>query len=92
MDIDVNSLARLARLELHHDELQALRSDLERIVTYVKTLDDLALDPSEGESTDAGMVQNAWRGDEVGSHLARQRLLANAPDHDGETFVVPRVV
>jgi aspartyl-tRNA(Asn)/glutamyl-tRNA(Gln) amidotransferase subunit C len=37
-------------------------------------------------------VVNAFRDDEVRASLPRERALANAPEQNGESFVVPRVI
>ncbi|MBM9536768.1 Asp-tRNA(Asn)/Glu-tRNA(Gln) amidotransferase subunit GatC [Desulfobulbus alkaliphilus] len=88
---EVLHVAGLARLELSEDEVDRMTGQLDAILTYVAKLDEL-------ETTDVAVtthtqeVVNAFREDVVRPSLTRQEALANAPEQNGEAFVVPRVI
>ena len=87
----VENIARLARLSFQADEAGEIRSHFEKILRFVAELEELDLsnvDPAlfpSGES-------NVYRKDEVRPSLAPEDALANAPDRNGTSFAVPRIV
>jgi aspartyl-tRNA(Asn)/glutamyl-tRNA(Gln) amidotransferase subunit C len=88
---EVKHVAHLARLHLGQDELTKLTMQLDTILSYVAKLEEL--DTSEVEpTTHAFAITNAFRNDEVKPSLERQKALANAPEENGEAFMVPRVI
>jgi aspartyl-tRNA(Asn)/glutamyl-tRNA(Gln) amidotransferase subunit C len=88
---EVQHVAELARLELSEAEVDRMTGQLDAILTYVAKLDEL---DSTGVpvTTHTQEVVNAFREDEVRSSLTRQEALANAPEQNGESFIVPRVI
>ncbi|MDH4321173.1 MAG: Asp-tRNA(Asn)/Glu-tRNA(Gln) amidotransferase subunit GatC [Desulfobulbaceae bacterium] len=87
----IQYVAKLARLDLAPQELAAMTGQLDRILSYVETLNEL--DTSGVAPTSHALaVTNAFRDDEVKPSLAREKSLANAPLQNGEAFVVPRVI
>lgn len=88
---EVQHVAGLARLELSDTEVDRMTGQLDAILTYVAKLDEL---DSTGVlvTTHTQDVVNAFREDEVRSSLTRQEALANAPEQNGESFIVPRVI
>jgi aspartyl-tRNA(Asn)/glutamyl-tRNA(Gln) amidotransferase subunit C len=94
MDIDdagVRKIAALARLALSDEELALQREGLQRILAYVKRLDELDTRDVLPTSHVLDMHQ-PFRPDEVGPTLSTEEALANAPRSDGESFVVPQVI
>ena len=88
---EVEHVAHLARLHLSRDELHTMTSQLDTILSYVAKLDEL--DTSEVEpTTHALSITNAFREDEVKPSLTQREALANAPQHNEESFMVPRVI
>jgi aspartyl-tRNA(Asn)/glutamyl-tRNA(Gln) amidotransferase subunit C len=89
--VDPAHLARLSRLALSPDELATLTRDLGRILGYVDTLKtlDLAGVPPTSHPLD---LHAGLRPDEPGPTLPRDAALAGAPSHDGQAFIVPKVV
>jgi aspartyl-tRNA(Asn)/glutamyl-tRNA(Gln) amidotransferase subunit C len=87
----VEHVAQLARLELSRAEVERMTGQLDAILSYVAKLDQL---DTKGVSvtTHTQNVVNAFREDVVRPSLDRDRALANGPDHNGEAFVVPRVI
>jgi aspartyl-tRNA(Asn)/glutamyl-tRNA(Gln) amidotransferase subunit C len=87
----VSQIAALARLELSDEELARYARELDAIVAYVDQLG--AVDTSGVPPTSHAMDLVApLRPDEPEPALERRDALANAPDQDGEAFVVPRVI
>ncbi len=88
---DVARVAELARLALDADELARIEQQLGAILDYVGQLDELDTSAVE-PTTHAVPLTMAYREDAVGEHMPREEALANAPEQDGEAFVVPKVV
>jgi len=88
---DVRYVARLARLELADSEAERMTSQLARILEYVDTLNTL---DTEGVPPTSHVLEvtNAFREDVIRPSLPREEALANAPRHNTESFVVPRVI
>ena len=88
---EVRRVAALARLELSDAEVERMTGQLDAILSYVAKLDELDT-TGVAETTHPQKVVNAFREDEVRPSLPRERALANAPEQNGEAFVVPRVI
>lgn len=91
MDIDIRHVARLARLDLDDDEAERLGAELGQILDYVAQLD--ALDTADVPPTTHVLpVSTPWRDDAITARLDREEVLAASAEHDGQAFVVPKVV
>lgn len=88
---DVEKVALLARLDLTADELERMTDQLAQIVAYVEQLGDLNTDDVE-PMAHAVAVFNVFRADEVRPSFPREQMLASAPKHDGECYLVPAVL
>ena len=88
---DVRKVAQLARLELPDDTIATYTGQLERILDYV---DQLQAVNTEGvpPTTRAVEVVNATREDTVVNTDARQDLLDQAPQREGDFFRVPKIL
>ena len=88
---EVEQVARLARLELHQEEVDRITTHLDSILGYVAKLDELDTKGvvATSHSHDA---TNAFREDEVRESLPHDKALANGPLENGESFVVPRII
>ena len=88
---EILHVANLARLHMSQEEVEAMVRHLDDILTYVAKLNEL---DTEGiiPTTHAISIVNAFREDEVKPSLDREKALANGPDQNGESFVVPRVI
>jgi aspartyl-tRNA(Asn)/glutamyl-tRNA(Gln) amidotransferase subunit C len=87
---EVYRIARLARLAPSAEQVEALASDLSRILEYVAKLGEV--DTAEVAATPSIVAAAALRADELKPSLAREEALAAAPAaHDGG-FSVPRVL
>jgi aspartyl-tRNA(Asn)/glutamyl-tRNA(Gln) amidotransferase subunit C len=91
MKMDIEKVARLARLELSDEEKSTFGSQLEQILTYMEQLN--GLDTSGVEPTSHAIpVYNVFREDEVRSSLPQEEVLAVAPDEEDGHFKVPRII
>jgi aspartyl-tRNA(Asn)/glutamyl-tRNA(Gln) amidotransferase subunit C len=102
---DVAYVADLAHLELTGEERKSLLRDLNSILNYVDTLNELdtrdvdpmaqLLTPYGNEKSDGDVYGFASRDDIVEGlrkSLPREEALGNAPDTDGVFFRVPKVI
>ena len=88
---DVRHVARLARLALSDEELERMRAEMSAILDYMDKL--RALDTKGVEPTSHSVpLRNVMREDEPMPSLPLDDMLANAPDRDGDTFRVPRII
>lgn len=88
---EVEKVALLARLKLTADELETLTEQLGQIVAYVEQLGELDSDNVE-PMAHAVEIHNVFREDQVADSLPRDEALQNAPNHDGECYLVPAVL
>lgn len=91
MDISVEKMAELARLELSAEEKEKLRKDLGAILEYVKMLDGLDTE-SVTPTSHVLDLENVFRPDDPRPSEVRDDVLSQAPDHDGLFFRVPKIV
>ncbi len=89
--IDVTYVARLARLNLSADERAAFQSQLGQILDYVQAIRGVDVTGVE-PTAHAIRVQNMFREDVTVDGLAMDAILANAPQHADNQFLVPRIV
>jgi aspartyl-tRNA(Asn)/glutamyl-tRNA(Gln) amidotransferase subunit C len=85
---DVLHIARLARLEIPADEIDAVRAELGQILDAVGKVAELDLSDIEPTSHPLDLV-NVWADDEPRPSLPREDALANAPDPADGAFRVP---
>jgi aspartyl-tRNA(Asn)/glutamyl-tRNA(Gln) amidotransferase subunit C len=88
---EMKKVARLARLELDEGRLTKLTSQLEGILDYVAKIQKLDVSGVE-PMAHALPLHNVLREDVVEPSLPLDKVLANAPDTDGPSFKVPRVL
>ena len=88
---DVEKVALLARLQLSPDEIETFTAQLGQIVDYVDQLSELDTDDVQ-PMAHALDVTNVFAEDVPQTPLDRADVLASAPHHDGECFLVPAVL
>lgn len=88
---EIRHVADLARLDLDDDAVDAFVEQVGRVLDYVATLESVDTDGVEPMSH-AISLKNAFRPDEPGRHLDNADALANAPEKDDCSFLVPRVI
>lgn len=88
---DVERVAELARLSLSGEEAERVAAELDKILEYVDTLDEL--DTSEVEpSSHVMLLATPLREDRPLPPLEPQLVVSNAPQSEGTAFVVPKVL
>ena len=88
---DVEHVAYLARLGLTDEELERLEGQLNHILDQYAIL---ATVPTDHIAPTAQTIEleNILRDDVARPSLSREAVLANAPEHDGESIVVPAIL
>ena len=87
---EVLHVARLARLELSEEEVEAYTRQLSRILEHIGKL--RALDTTDVPPTSHVLdLKNVLRPDEVRAGLSRDETMQNAPDSAGGFFRVPKI-
>jgi aspartyl-tRNA(Asn)/glutamyl-tRNA(Gln) amidotransferase subunit C len=87
----VDHVARLARLELTEEERDRFRRQLTSILDYCSTLNELQTEHVEPTSHVIALT-NVARDDVPAAPLARDAVLATAPEHEDGYFKVPPVL
>ena len=91
MNADVlKRLERLAELKIPESAREKTLRELERMVAYVSTLEELDLEGVEPLYQVTEQGSNVFREDEVVCFEDREALLSNAPMRRGELFAVPK--
>ncbi len=87
----VEHIARLARLNLTPEEIDRYTTELTVILDYI---DQLKAVNTEGVEPQNQFIkaENVFRDDIAEPSLPRDQALANAPQQDGEYFLVPKVI
>ncbi len=87
----IDKLSRLARLRFNEQEKESIQKDLEKMIGFVEKLNELDL---EGVEPLMHMSQsvNVLRDDVVAGSITRKEALQNAPAHDEQYFLVPKVI
>ncbi len=87
----VARVAELSRINLDESETQEMQNQMNEIVNYMDTLNQLDTNSVEPLSH-VFNITNVMRDDVVESSVEREKILSNAPEHTDETFVVPKTV
>ena len=90
-DAMVDKLAHLARLKFNDAEKVEIKTDLQRMISFVEKLNELDLEGVEPLLHMSDEV-NVLREDEVKGSITREEALKNAPLHDDSFFKVPKVI
>ena len=91
LEIDIEHVARLARLELTDQEKELLREQLGVILENAAKVGEVATDDVPPTAY-AIPRSNVLRPDEVTPSLTTAEVLANAPEVESDRFKVPRGV
>jgi aspartyl-tRNA(Asn)/glutamyl-tRNA(Gln) amidotransferase subunit C len=91
VEIDIEHVARLARLDLRPDEKERLAAQLAVILDHAAKVGEVA---AEDVPPTAYAIPraNVFRPDEPVPPLPVEDVMANAPDREGNRFKVPRIV
>ncbi|EHJ49405.1 glutamyl-tRNA(Gln) amidotransferase, C subunit [Solidesulfovibrio carbinoliphilus subsp. oakridgensis] len=88
---EVAKVAKLARLRLDDDSLEAFAGQMDGILAYMETLGAVDTDGVEPLYSPV-LHETPLRADVATKACARDRILANAPATDGQFFIVPKIV
>ena len=88
---EVLKIAALAKLHLSEEEVSLYTDQMNEILEYMKQLDELNTEDVEPLSHVLDQI-NMTRPDEEKASLSRDEALRNAPETDGEYFIVPNVI
>ena len=89
---EVRHVARLARLSLDDQSLDAMAEQIGTILTYMETLNRIDTTDVVPTAHAASAAQTPVREDSPHAHLDRDQALDNAPQKDGARFLVPRII
>lgn len=90
VEIDIDHVAKLARVELDEDERERMRSQLAVILEHAAKVGEVAADDVPPTATPIPQV-NVLRDDDVEPSLSHEAALANAPRSSDARFLVPRI-
>ena len=88
---EVRKVAELARLELNENEINNHAEQLEKILEYIKQLEEI--DTNEVPCTTRAIeVVNVFRKDKKQNFACKEELLDLAPSREDEYFKVPKIL
>jgi aspartyl-tRNA(Asn)/glutamyl-tRNA(Gln) amidotransferase subunit C len=87
----VDKLANLARLEVKPEEKEALKSDLQKMISFIDKLNEIDTTGVEPVIFMTDEV-NVLREDEVVPVITRKEALSNASNKNEQFFKVPKVI
>lgn len=91
VQIDIEHVARLARLDLTDEEKERLRAQLGLILEHAAKVGEVAA-ADVPPTAQAIPRPNVLRPDEPRPSLEHDAALSNAPEAEAERFRVPRIV
>jgi aspartyl-tRNA(Asn)/glutamyl-tRNA(Gln) amidotransferase subunit C len=88
---EVLYVAHLARLDLNAESIEKFAGQIDEILGYIEKLN--RVDTRNIKPTShAIFLTNAFREDKEREHIKPELALANAPEKEDGSFVVPKVV
>ena len=90
-DETIEYVGILAKLELSEEEKEAAKKDMEQMLDYIDTLNELDTTGIEPMSH-VFPVQNVFREDVVTTGDNKEATLANAPLRKEDSFEVPKTI
>lgn len=90
---EVVHLAKLARIELGQNEIDAFTTEMSAILAYVSEVKDIAGEVNDGEPK-PGARYNVFRKDEVTNEADKytKELLTEMPKTEGRFMVVKKIL
>ena len=89
--VDVEHIAKLARLKLSEQEIDRYQRDLSAILEYVDQLNELDTDNVEPTAHPLP-IHTVLREDTIAPSYETDKALQNAPHRGGSFFAVPKVL
>lgn len=87
----VQRVAKLARLSIDDNKLDAAADQMRQVIQYVDQLSSVEVPDSVEPFFGAADTANAIRADVVVPSYDRDSILSNAPQSDGQHYQVPPV-
>lgn len=87
----IDHVADLVKLSLTEEDKAQLTKDLDSIVSYMDTMNDVDTDAATA-MTHVLPIKNLFRQDILKSSSDREEILSNAPSHKDGSFQVPKAV
>ena len=91
MQIDLQHVVKLARIELSAEEEKRISPQLSEIIQYVEKLNELDVDEIE-PTAHVVQLTNVLREDQPRPSLSQDDAMRNAPKSANGLFVVPKIV
>jgi aspartyl-tRNA(Asn)/glutamyl-tRNA(Gln) amidotransferase subunit C len=91
VEVDVEHVARLARLALTPEETERLRRELGLILEHAEKVREVAAEDVPPTSHPVPR-SNVFRPDVPGPTLTHEAAMANAPEVEDGRFKVPRII
>ena len=90
VEIDIEHVAKLARLDLSDEEIARLRTQLAQILEHAARVGEVAAADVVPTASPIPRT-NVYRDDVPEPSLPVDEALRNAPERDGDRFRVPRI-
>ena len=90
VEIDIEHVANLARLDLSAEEIARLRTQLAQILDHAARVGEVAAADVVPTASPIPRT-NVYRDDVPEPSLPVEEALRNAPERDGDRFRVPRI-
>ena len=91
MKMDIEKVARLARLALTEGEKEIFGKQLDQILTHMEQLN--RIDTAGVEPTSHAIpIHNVFREDETRNSSLQEEVLNIAPEEESQHFRVPRII
>lgn len=88
-DETIEYVGILAKLELSAEEKEQAKADMEKMLDYIDTLNELDTEGIEPMSH-VFPINNVFREDVVMNGDSHAEMLANAPEKKGQSYKVPK--
>ena len=89
---DVRAIAEYTRIGLTDEELPQMTRDLNAIIDSLKPITEYDLEGVEPTFHPIGSLSNVMREDVEGTSFTQDEALANAPQRQGDTFLIPSIL
>ncbi|MEI9476740.1 MAG: Asp-tRNA(Asn)/Glu-tRNA(Gln) amidotransferase subunit GatC [Deltaproteobacteria bacterium] len=91
MKVDIEKVAKLARLRLSEDEKRRFEGQLDQILAHIEQLS--RVDTTGVEPTSHAIpIHNAFREDEIKPSFPKDKVMGIAPAEEDGHFRVPRII
>ncbi len=91
-ELNIQYIAKLARIELTPEEEQTFAPQLEKVVDYIRQLEAVDISTVPESPVDPSLPTNVLRADEPLPSLSHQDALLNAPASEDGEIKMPRMV